>query len=255
MKDKLVTLGNLAEFRTKSEAALLAKGYVTNTVNDLVNYYTKTNTYTKTEVDNLLAAIKQFTYESISAEDFAQLTPSASTMNKIYLVPASSSGHSSDASNVKQEYITVISGGSGTELDPYTYAWEKIGDTEISLSGYVTTESLNTTLQSYVTATSLATTLEGYQTKIDSSHKLSADLLSDGSTNKVYTGTEQTKLAGIEAGAQVNVIESIKVDVAPSGSSEGTSSASSYNMPVTNKEGLLVVCGNADIDGLFSSGS
>lgn len=255
MKEKLLTLDNLAEYKLKSEAALEARGYVTSTVNNLANYYLKTQTYTKTEVDGLLSAIKQFTYESVTAEQFQQLTPAANTMNKIYLVPATSTGHTSNASNVKQEYITVISGGSGTEQDPYTYAWEKIGDTEISLSGYVTTETLNSTLQDYVTTSSLTTILEGYQTKIDSSHKLSADLISDGTTNKVYTGTEKTKLSNIETGAQVNVIESIKVDVAPNGSNEGTDSASSYNIPVTGKEGLLVVASNADIDALFSSAS
>ena len=40
---------------------------------------------------------------------------------------------------------------------------------------------------------------------IDSSHKLSADLVQDGTTNKAYTATEQSKLSGIESGAQVNV--------------------------------------------------
>jgi hypothetical protein len=45
----------------------------------------------------------------------------------------------------------------------------------------------------------------GLQSEITSSNKLSADLISDGSTNKVYTATEQSKLAGIAAGAEVNV--------------------------------------------------
>ena len=33
----------------------------------------------------------------------------------------------------------------------------------------------------------------------------SADILTNGTTNKVYTATEQTKLAGIATGAEVNV--------------------------------------------------
>lgn len=32
-------------------------GFIDNTVNNLTNYYTKTQTYTKTEVDTLIAAI------------------------------------------------------------------------------------------------------------------------------------------------------------------------------------------------------
>jgi hypothetical protein len=47
------------------------------------------------------------------------------------------------------------------------------------------------------------------QATIDSSHKLSADLISDGVTNKVFTATEQTKLSSIESGAQVNTVTSV----------------------------------------------
>lgn len=47
------------------------------------------------------------------------------------------------------------------------------------------------------------------QNTIDSSHKLSADLIDDGVTNKVFTATEQTKLASIESGAQVNTVDSV----------------------------------------------
>lgn len=50
------------------------------------------------------------------------------------------------------------------------------------------------------------------QDKIDSSHKLSADLVEDGTTNKVFTATEQTKLSGIESGAEVNDVEDVKID-------------------------------------------
>lgn len=39
---------------------------------------------------------------------------------------------------------------------------------------------------------------------IDSSHKLSADLVDDGTNNKVFTAAEKTKLAGIAEGAEVN---------------------------------------------------
>ena len=49
------------------------------------------------------------------------------------------------------------------------------------------------------------TALDNKQNTIDSSHKLSADLISDGTTNKAYTATEKTKLSGIAAGAEVNI--------------------------------------------------
>lgn len=47
-------------------------------------------------------------------------------------------------------------------------------------------------------------TWNGKQDAIDSSHKLSADLIEDGTTNKAYTATEKTKLSGIASGAEVN---------------------------------------------------
>lgn len=56
-------------------------------------------------------------------------TASEDTMGKIYLVPASISGVDK---NVKAEYVTV-KGGTAEQL---TYTWEKIGDTDIDLSGY-----------------------------------------------------------------------------------------------------------------------
>lgn len=55
---------------------------------------------------------------------------SAYTEGKIYLIPQTP-GKTNDNYD---EYITVRSG----EQEPYTYAWEKIGDTRIDLSGYLT---------------------------------------------------------------------------------------------------------------------
>ena len=104
--------------------------FITKSVNDLVNYYLKSETYTKGEVDSLIGAIKQFTY--VVAQTLP--TASASTMYKIYLIPSSDP----QTQNVKDEYITLESSGS--------YSWEQIGSTAIDLSGYVTTTALNTAL-------------------------------------------------------------------------------------------------------------
>ena len=38
-----------------------------------------------------------------------------------------------DVNNVYSEYVAIRS-GEGTELDPYTYSWEKLGDTSLDLS-------------------------------------------------------------------------------------------------------------------------
>ena len=62
------------------------------------------------------------------------VTASADTMYKIYLVPSADA-----AAGSYIEYITIRSGAEGA----YTYAWEAIGNTKISLTGYVPT---NTTI-------------------------------------------------------------------------------------------------------------
>lgn len=232
MKEKLITLGNLGKFKTKMMQAVEAKNYVTSSVNNLVNYYLKSETYTKSEVEALISALRQFTYETASTLP----TAAADTMYKIYLVPATESV----SQNTKAEYITIRSGEEGS----YTYAWEKIGDTSLDLTGYVTITALNTALANYVTTTNLTTLLAGKQDVIDSSHKLNADLVEDGTTNKVYSATEKTKLAGIAAGAQVNVIEAIEVNT---GSTDNNNTAE-----ITSKTAKIVIASDSDVDGLFS---
>jgi hypothetical protein len=242
MKEKLLSLNTLRRYKEKRDEEIDAKGYVTNSVENLANYYLKSQTYSKTEIGALIAAIKQFKYQSVTAAEFEELTATEDTMNIIWLVPARGENVTQ---NAKAEYITIISGGSGTELDPYTYAWEKIGDTDIDLSGYATTVSLNMALQDYVSSTALATTLAGYQTKIDSDHKLSADLVANGDTNKVYTATEKNKLYGIEAGAQVNIIESVEVK-------PGVVNGSKL-VEIDDTKAKLIVAENTEIQELFSA--
>jgi hypothetical protein len=123
------------------------KNFITKAVNDLLYYYTKSETYTKTEVDNLIAAIKQFNILAVPVLP----EPSADTMGTLYLVPAEDQ---SEPTNVKDEYITL----SKTEGGTTTYSWEKIGTTEIDLSNYPTFDEMNA---------AIATALADYYTKSD----------------------------------------------------------------------------------------
>ena len=71
----------------------------------------------------------------------------------------------------------------------------------------ITIQKNGTTVDSFTTNASSGKTINisGVQNEITSSNKLSADLVEDGTTNKVFTATEQSKLSGIAAGAEVNV--------------------------------------------------
>mgnify|MGYP007026707182 FL=1 len=65
------------------------------------------------------------------------VTASAATMYKIYLVPSADA-----AAGGYIEYITIRSGAEGA----YTYAWEAIGNTKVSLTGYVPTSTTIATI-------------------------------------------------------------------------------------------------------------
>ena len=120
--------------------------FITNTVDNLVNYYKKSETFTKQEVNDIISAITTMdiqVVQTLPTEDISTTT--------IYFVPKTTAG----TNDVYDEYIYVSN------------AWEHIGSTDIDLSGY--------------------------QTKIDSSHKLSSDLVDDtNQTNKFVTENEKT---------------------------------------------------------------
>ena len=110
----------------------------------------------KTYVDNAIAAVKQFQYEVVSKLP----TASANTMGKIYLV---SDVHSS--TDNYDEFITLEKDGA--------YSWEKIGNTDIELGGYVlkTTTIAGVDLQDNITKSELLTALNVADgaTKVDES--------------------------------------------------------------------------------------
>ena len=68
------------------------------------------------------------------------------------------------------------------------------------------TKSLILTLDNGNTVTiPVGDLVSGLQTEITAQNPLSADLVADGTNNKVFTAADDTKLSGIETGAQVNV--------------------------------------------------
>lgn len=119
---------------------------MTNAVSNLVNYYLKSETYNKTEVNALIDNVKNSRFEVV-----AQLPTTNIQTNVIYLVPKSVG----QTQNGYDEFINV---------DGTTSGWELIGSTDIDLSGYVTDSELATALSAYVTTQSLNTTLAGYVT-------------------------------------------------------------------------------------------
>ena len=92
-------------------------GFITNTVNNLTNYYLKSETYTQAEVNSLISAIVTLNIlvvQTLPTQDISTTT--------IYLVPK----QTPETQDIYDEYIYVNN------------AWEHIGTTEIDLSNYYT---------------------------------------------------------------------------------------------------------------------
>ena len=174
-------------------------GLVTKAVSDLTNYYLKTETYSKTEVDTIAANIKNSRMEVVSS-----LPTTDIQTNVIYLVPKSSP----DTGNGYDEYIN---------LDGTTSGWELIGDTDIDLSGYVTTSDLNTALASYVTSSDLSTTLASYATTAAAflTSDTAESTLSDADTFPFYDASAAEKkkvtLANLKAALSNGTTKTITV--------------------------------------------
>ena len=240
--------------------AIQGAGYITKDVNDLTNYYTKSETYTKTDVDSAINAKVAGAYKvkgSKTAAEIAALT-----------------------GQVQGDVWNVSVGGTiGTETvvagDNVVWdgsAWDKLAGT-INLTGYYTKTETDGLLANKVTknsditpgtfpkitfdakglvtggatltaddipaiAESKVTNLESdlaaklddtqlvtsFQGTPDDTHIPSEKLVKgslDGKVDKEagkglstedFTSALKTKLEGIDAGAQVNVIETVKVN-------------------------------------------
>ena len=167
------------------------KDFITKSVSDLVYYYTKSDTFNKTEVLNLIAAVKQFRYEVVAELPEASID----TVGVIYFVPADDP----QQANVKDEYITLTK----TEGGATVYYWEKIGSTEIDLSNYATLDDVNaaiaTALADYYTKSEIAAIIAGVEGRL-------ADLSIEASKDVIQTGTSTSVMITVRSTVEASVI-------------------------------------------------
>lgn len=147
--------------------------FITNAVNDLTNYYKKTETYTQAEVNDLISAIPKFAIQVVSS-----LPTSNISTTTVYLVKTGT-----ETQNLYTEYIYVDS------------KWEKLGEQKVSLSGYAT--------ESWVEGKGYLTehqSLSAYRTSADQ------DVIDSGKVDKVtgkglstndYDATAKSKVDAI----------------------------------------------------------
>ena len=150
-------------------------GFITKAVNDLTNYYLKSETYTQAEVDALIAAITTLDIEVVQSLPTTNISTTT-----IYLVPKATAG----TQNVYDEYICL-----DTTTTPAT--WEKIGNTEIDLTNYVQKSQTAGLLKNdgTVDQTAYATSsdLADYQPKT-----LATSIVVNGETKTTVEGALQT---------------------------------------------------------------
>lgn len=99
---------------------IIAINVITKAVNDLTNYYLKSETYTKTEVDALINSISSLTLDIVE-----ELPVSDISTTTIYLVPVTG------ASNVYMQYAYINND------------WAQLGTTQVDLTNYYTKSQID----------------------------------------------------------------------------------------------------------------
>ena len=104
-------------------------GYITKEVANLVNYYKKDETYSKTEIDEIIEVLKGL---GISLET-VDVLPEKGENKYIYLVPATTAGDK----NIYTEWVWIKG------------AWEYIGSTDVNLTDYYNKAEIDAKLSKY----------------------------------------------------------------------------------------------------------
>lgn len=178
-------------------------GFIDNTVDNLINYYTKSNTYSKNEVNNLISTIPTMSIKIVSE------LPASGNSKFIYLMAASQT----ENNNYYNEYLWTGS------------AYEMIGSTAVNLDGYLKDNgNISNTSANFTSAAerTLPQSGEVIQVIFGKIVKYLSDLSSlafSGSFNDLkdkngkqlttndYTTAEKTKLSGIEDGANKTIVD------------------------------------------------
>ena len=155
-KDELLQEIDKIKVPTKTSQLENDNAFITKAVNDLVNYYLKSETYSKAEVDNKLSAIPKFTIKVVDSLPTANIDAST-----VYLLKSGE-----ESQNLYTEYIHVNN------------AWECLGKQTVDLSGYALKADIPTKFSDLLNdsgfLTNTVTNLVNYYTKTESDNKYQA---------------------------------------------------------------------------------
>lgn len=130
----LVDYAKKTDLKTKLSEFENDAAFITNTVDNLTNYYLKTETYTRAEINNLISNINKITVEVVAKLPIEEISTST-----IYLILI-------DAEKNVYSQNMYING-----------KWATLGSTSVDLTGYVKSDELTTKLEAYATNESVET--------------------------------------------------------------------------------------------------
>lgn len=162
---------------TKTSDLANDTGFVTKTVADLINYYTKSETYTQEEINQLVSTIPKFSIQPVP-----ELPTEKISTTTVYLL---TTGEESE--NLYTEYIYVNG------------AWEKLGTQKLDLSGYALNSDIPTKLSELINDTEFITAavdnLVNYYTKKEMEERLyeKANSIISTRTGTVVATTDSAK--------------------------------------------------------------
>ena len=141
-------------------AQTLVDDLARKTAQDLANYYTKSQTMTKNEINALVSAIPKFKIEVVTSLPASNISDTT-----VYLVKSGD-----DDTNLYTEYIRA--GGK----------WEKLGTQTVDLTGYATEAWVNDILASYVKTVDM----EAYITGLLNAYQPAGDYLTPATGDQRY---------------------------------------------------------------------
>ncbi len=150
--------------------------FITRAVNDLANYYTKLETYTQAEINNLVSAIPKFAISVVSQLPTKDISPTT-----IYLVP-----YSGEPSDMYKEYIYINN------------EWELLGIQKTDLTDYYNKSEVNELLSDKADKNEIIIDYNDLENKPTSLTDFSGVLpINQGGTGATNAKDAMTNLGGV----------------------------------------------------------
>ena len=183
---------------TKTSELENDSGFITKVVSDLANYYTKSQTFTRDEINAKISAIPKFAISVVS---------------------------SLPTSNISATTVYLVGGGSGNDLyTEYIYAngkWEILGAQTVDLTGYATETWVNTQLEAYLKQSELDAAINSALASIPDWAKQSSKPRYNANEVGAVAYTAQSLTEEQKAQARANIAALGKMDVSLGIASDG----------------------------------